>query len=250
MNNSKIKDDNFIVIPGWATTKYGLKGNDLLIYSIIYGFSQTEGNCFCGSLQYLCDWTNSTRQGVLKNLDNLISMGLIEKIESSPTNKYVAVDSSKLSLHVNSVTNGVNLVNKDSELSLHNNINNNNDNKYILQKEFNEKVIDIISHFNSVCSTKFKYNTAATRKLIKQHLNEGFSVDDFKRVIDLKYQDWGVTPIRFSNGQMSNEFLRPSTLFGNKFESYVYEALARETSEGLYNSTSVAIDEDISDLTF
>ena len=251
---TKVKRDNFIVIPGWAVTELGLKGNDLLIYSIIYGFSQTEGQCFCGSLKYLQDWTNSTRQGVIKNLDNLLSLGLIEKKECLPTNEYRVC---KQSLHVNSVTEGVNsvtdsvnLVNNTSELSLHNNINSNKEDKYKLQKDFNEKVENIITHFNTICHTRFKSNTSATRKLIKRHFNEGFDCDDFKRVIELKYQDWGVSPVRFSNGQMSNEFLRPSTLFGDKFEGYVYEALARQTSEGGFVSESVDVDEDVSDLTF
>lgn len=48
-----IKAENYIVIPGWAATQLGLKGNDLLLYSIIYGFSQAQLGCFCGSLEYL-----------------------------------------------------------------------------------------------------------------------------------------------------------------------------------------------------
>ena len=60
-------------------TELGLKGNSLLIYAIIYGFSQEEGQQFTGSLQYLADWTNSTRRGVLKNLQDLVNAGLIEK---------------------------------------------------------------------------------------------------------------------------------------------------------------------------
>lgn len=63
-------------------TELGLKGNELLIYALIYGFSQTEGQVFNGSLQYLADWTNSTKQGVLKNLKSLVEKGLIEKKET------------------------------------------------------------------------------------------------------------------------------------------------------------------------
>lgn len=78
---SKVKNENFVAIQGWMVTELGLKGNSLLIYAIIYGFSQAEGQVFTGSLQYLADWTNSTKQGVLKNLKNLINAGLIEKKE-------------------------------------------------------------------------------------------------------------------------------------------------------------------------
>ena len=63
-------------------TELGLKGNELLVYALIYGFSQTKGQVFNGSLQYLADWTNSTKQGVLKNLKSLVEKGLIEKKET------------------------------------------------------------------------------------------------------------------------------------------------------------------------
>lgn len=74
--------DNYIVIQGWMVTELGLKGNELLIYALIHGFCQTEGQVFNGSLQYLADWTNSTKQGVLKNLKSLVEKGLIEKKET------------------------------------------------------------------------------------------------------------------------------------------------------------------------
>lgn len=63
-------------------TELGLKGNELLVYALIHGFSQTKGQVFNGSLQYLADWTNSTKQGVLKNLKSLVEKGLIEKKET------------------------------------------------------------------------------------------------------------------------------------------------------------------------
>lgn len=78
---SKVKNENFIAIQGWMVTELGLKGNSLLIYAIIYGFSQAEGQVFTGSLQYLADWTNSTRQGALRILKSLIEAGLIIKKE-------------------------------------------------------------------------------------------------------------------------------------------------------------------------
>lgn len=78
---SKVKNENFVAIQGWMVTELKLKGNSLLIYAIIYGFSQAEGQVFTGSLQYLADWTNSTRQGALRILKNLIEAGLIIKKE-------------------------------------------------------------------------------------------------------------------------------------------------------------------------
>ena len=57
----------------------GLKGSELQLYAIIYGFSQTDGQEFKASLQYLADWTGLTRQNVLKRLQSLVEKGLLIK---------------------------------------------------------------------------------------------------------------------------------------------------------------------------
>lgn len=80
-NMSKVKDENFISISGWMVTRLGLKGNELLVYAIIYGFSQDDETRFTGSLQYLADWTNSTKQSCIKCLKSLAEKGYITKYE-------------------------------------------------------------------------------------------------------------------------------------------------------------------------
>lgn len=84
MNN--IKNENYIVIQGFMVNELNLKGNELLIYAIIYGFSQLESQEFNGTLQYLANWCNSTKQGVIKALKSLIDKGLIEKKENKINN--------------------------------------------------------------------------------------------------------------------------------------------------------------------
>ena len=81
MAESKVKRENFIALQGWQVADLGLKGNELIIYACIYGFSQDD-QTFSGSLQYLADWTNSTKQGVIKCLKSLQEKGLIEKKEN------------------------------------------------------------------------------------------------------------------------------------------------------------------------
>lgn len=78
---SAVRDDNFVVEHGWMVNRLQLKGNDLRVYAIIYGFSQTGGQEFTGNLQYLADWVNGTKQGVQKNLKVLLDRGLIKKRE-------------------------------------------------------------------------------------------------------------------------------------------------------------------------
>jgi len=86
-----MRSENFIVIQGWMRTELELKGNDLMVYAIIYGFSQTENQKFTGSLQYLADWCGATKQGIMKNLKNLVDRGLIVKEERTENNvKFVS----------------------------------------------------------------------------------------------------------------------------------------------------------------
>ena len=78
---SKVKSENYIHIPGWAVCELGLKGNELLIYAIIHGFSQEENQTFRGSIRYLVDWTGSSKMTVIRALRSLETKKLIRKIE-------------------------------------------------------------------------------------------------------------------------------------------------------------------------
>lgn len=73
---------------------------------------------------------------------------------------------------------------------------------------------EVVDHLNQRAGTHYKSSTANTRKLIKARLKEGFTVDEIKLVIDKKCADW-------LNNPAMVEYLRPETLFGNKFESYL-----------------------------
>ena len=90
-----INDENYINIQGWMITKMGLKNNELLVYAIIYGFSQDGKNGYEGTLQYLADWCSSTKQGVSINLKSLVDKGYLIKEEEYRNNvkfcKYKAV---------------------------------------------------------------------------------------------------------------------------------------------------------------
>jgi len=75
---------------------------------------------------------------------------------------------------------------------------------------------EIINYLNSKANKKFRVTTPCTRKYINQRWNDGFRLDDFKKVIDIKLVNWLNDPTR-------NIYLRPQTLFGPKFESYLNE---------------------------
>ena len=75
---------------------------------------------------------------------------------------------------------------------------------------------EIVSYLNSQTGKRYRASTQATQTLINARLNEGFTVDDFKTVIDTKVSQW-------SRDAKMSAFLRPQTLFGTKFESYLNE---------------------------
>ena len=81
----KVKDDSNFQIYGWMVTQLKLKGNELLIYAIIYSFSQNnDGNgIFNASTAYLCEWTNLSRRSVIDCISSLIHKNLIIKLSDN-----------------------------------------------------------------------------------------------------------------------------------------------------------------------
>ncbi|MBS7578319.1 MULTISPECIES: conserved phage C-terminal domain-containing protein [unclassified Enterococcus] len=71
----------------------------------------------------------------------------------------------------------------------------------------------IIDYLNKMIDSKYRASGAKTKSLIKARFNEGFTFDDFKHVISVKSEEW-------LNTDMAR-YLRPETLFGNKFEQYL-----------------------------
>lgn len=78
-----VEKENYVVVQGWMITELGLKGNELLIYAVIHGFSQVPNQAFTGSLQYLADWINGSKQTVINCLKSLIDKDLIIKNEKT-----------------------------------------------------------------------------------------------------------------------------------------------------------------------
>ncbi|HDA7198221.1 TPA: phage protein [Staphylococcus aureus] len=72
---------------------------------------------------------------------------------------------------------------------------------------------EIIEYLNKKTGKHFKHNTAKSKDFIKARWNQDFRLEDFKKVIDIKTAEWLNTD--------SDKYLRPETLFGNKFEGYL-----------------------------
>lgn len=83
-----------------------------------------------------------------------------------------------------------------------------------------EAANEIISYLNLKIGTKYKEKNKGTLILINKRIDEGYTVDDFKSVIDKKVKTWRNTKFE--------QYLNPQTLFGDKFEIYLNQNIIKE----------------------
>lgn len=74
----------------------------------------------------------------------------------------------------------------------------------------------IVEYLNNKIGAHYKPNGKKMKELIRARMNEGYTVEDFKTVIDKKFKSWG-------NDPKMSLYLRPSTLFGTRFGEYLNE---------------------------
>ena len=86
---------------------------------------------------------------------------------------------------------------------------------------------EVVEYLNQKTGKNFKHTSKVTQRHIRARLAEGFTVSDFKQVIDNKCNDW-------LRDQKMKEYLRPETLFGTKFESYLNSKTTTTKQTGPY----------------
>jgi len=82
-------------------------------------------------------------------------------------------------------------------------------------KVIKNEIAEIIDYLNLKSGKRFKYESNVATKHINARIKEGFTIDDFKYVIDTKCTKW--------IGSNMEDYLRPETLFSTKFQSYLNE---------------------------
>ena len=95
---------------------------------------------------------------------------------------------------------------------------------------------EIIDYLNQKAGKNFKHSAAGNKKVIKARWNEGCKIDQFKRVIDIKCQDW-------LNDENMNQYLQPSTLFGNKFDQYLNQRKGNSNGAPQKSEEALMMDE-------
>ena len=95
---------------------------------------------------------------------------------------------------------------------------------------------EIIDYLNQKAGKSFKHSAAGNKKVIKARWNEGYKLDQFKRVVDNKCQDW-------LNDEKMSQYLQPSTLFGNKFDQYLNQRKGNSNGAPQKSEEALMMDE-------
>lgn len=246
-----IDRDNYIVIQGWMVTDLKLKGVPLMVYACIYGFSQADGQTFHGGIEYIMDWAGAAKRSVLYALNQLEKRGLIERIEAKDDKrktewravkigaKIAPIGEDKIGAKIaqNRCKNCTEFespplippLNKFNNKNINNNIppintpqketdkNASNDASPAAPRGgVSALIIQIIAYLNEKTGKRFSPKSAVAIRHIKARLKEGYTLSDFRTVIDKKVRSW-------KNDARMAQYLRPETLFGTKFDGYLNE---------------------------
>ena len=232
-----IKKSYYAIIPANIRYDKRLPARAILLYGEITALTNEKGYCWASNT-YFANLYNVTPQTVSGWISLLVKHGYVTRqIQYKEGTKeiegrYIQICGEGIKKNLNrginenlkgNITLSNITLNKDNVLS------GNNPTPHSLAP-----YKKIIEYLNKVANTNFRVETTSTRRKIKARWNEGFRFDDFKRVIDVKWQQW-------KDDDKMVIYIRPETLFGTKFESYLQEHTERQIQEDVAKMIQEAI---------
>lgn len=220
-----IREKNWFWLENDLVDREDISAMEKLIYMLLARYADKEGKCF-PSQDKLCKITGiKDYRTIVKYLKQLEEKGLIEikknngkvnvyylKNVSTPPTKNVGTKNATANFVEEPPTKNVGTPPTNfAGITIHNKKGIINNTQYI--KEIEEVVI----HLNEKAGTKYKYNSKNTTKHIQARIREGYTLEDFKTVIDKKCSEWLNTDME--------KYLCPETLFGSKFEKYLNQKI-------------------------
>ena len=230
MENQK---DTYSILPDVVKRDKRLTFADMVIYSDIISLSKTLGYCTAKNKYFAEIYDKSERQ-ITRILSSLSTCKYITIEECGGKNRKIYTieqPRQKCLTAENNLDKNVQqprqkcLANLDKNVYAQpiKNINKNYNIKNKSAREgartcedadkYNSEIIEIINYMNKYYDTNYLPTTKETRMLITDKLESGFTVRDFKIVLDKKHKSWK------SDAKMA-QWLRPKTLFGDNFENY------------------------------
>lgn len=223
----------YAIIPANVRYDKELTPNAKLLYGELTALSNEKGYCWASN-SYFSELYGVSKKTVSNWISSLDEKGFIK---SEMIYKDNSKEIKERRLYITPMENnflpyGRNLPNpmennfhtpmekkvKDNNTSFNNTFNNTVNKRDIVEQSPTTPIpyAEIIDYLNLKTGSQYKASTKKTQSLIKARFNEGFTLDDFKQVIDIKSSQW-------INDSKMKSYLRPETLFGTKFEGYLNE---------------------------
>ncbi|HFU4089564.1 TPA: conserved phage C-terminal domain-containing protein [Streptococcus suis] len=219
-----IYDEKYKVLSNNAKMLYMLLF-DRLELSLKNGWHDKEGNVFqyYTNDQLMIDLNCNSNKTIIKIKKELKDAGLMTEVRQGmnlPNRIYLEALNGSVEntfqevqkLHLGSVENTLSEVQKVHTIKTENTKTENNNNKLLICKE-------VISYLNLKAKKNFKVDTASHHKFIKARLKEGYTLEDFKKVVDIMSAKW--------IGTEYEQYLQPQTIFGNKMDNYLNTTMPR-----------------------
>lgn len=218
---SMIASNNYIVVNKQLARVFGLEEAVILgeLASEMEYWQQRgelKDGYFYSTIENVKESTTLSDKRQRSALGALKDAGIVDvKLAGLPAKRYVRINEKQLAqiLLNNCSQNGETSSAKTEELETPKRQANNNKENSNKKNNNKEIYIVILNYLNSKTGARYQPTTKATQQHINARLAEGFTVEDFKRVVDNMCLEWINTEWE--------QYLRPSTLFGSKFENYL-----------------------------
>lgn len=217
------KKSYYAIIPANVRYDKRLKPNAKLLYGEITALCNEKGYCWASN-DYFAELYEVKKETISRWITDLVEFGylkrelVLKKDTKQVINRYLFLNQEGIDEKINTP---IDEKVKDNNTSF----NNTKDMSSSLDEEDSRiPYKEIIDYLNEKTGKVFRFKSAANRKLIKARFNDGNTLDDFKKVIDVKTKQW-------MNDASMNQYLRPATLFGSKFDQYRSEHVERKSAK-------------------
>ena len=171
-----------------------------------------EKGCYASN-EYIAGFCQCSESKVAHAVTRLVELGYISRKSFDGRQRILQSRLAKFAMQNSKVCKA------DVQNLQESNIDSNIDISSSIKKEYKESPQEndftaaVVDYLNEKAGTHYRAGVAKTQSLIKARANEGFTEADFRTVVDKKCADW--------IGTEYEQYLRPQTLFGTKFESYL-----------------------------
>ena len=222
---SILATDNYIVVNKDILKAFGLNTAVLLgELASEYKYYEREGKLedgmFYASVSNVQERTSLTKYQQKQCLTMLEEKGIVKvRLQRNPNRRYIQIDADALGREVKKFD----FRGQKTSLQKSKNLTSIKNNKERKTKEDNicQDAKDVIDYLNEMTGKRFRHSEASLKN-VRARLNEGFTVDDCKTVVEKKASEWMGTDFE--------TFLRPSTLFApSHFEDYLNQRTVSKT---------------------